>query len=444
MNFSKVKNDHNLSHLNKSPSFNDALKFWIKLGFISFGGPAGQIAIMHEFLVDKVKWISEKRFLHALNYCMLLPGPEAQQLATYMGWLLHGIRGGIAAGLLFILPSTFILLLLSILYVKFGNIPWIYAIFYGLKPAVIAIVILALVKIAGRALKHYYHYIIALAAFVGLYFYNVPFPVIVLLSVLIGIIYAVTKASDIISEKSELTIENQSENDSKNSNSTVKPLTILTSVVIAWLIPFLLFGIFSNQFQFWKELILFFTKASLVTFGGAYAVLPYVAQVSVEQFAWLTKSQMVDGLALGETTPGPLIMVLGFVGFMAAYTSSGSSLIAGSVGLIVTVFYTFLPSFLFILAGAPLIERTRDNVKLSRVLEFVTAAIVGVILNLCIYLGIAVLFRNGIGSEFNITTAVWMFISLIALGKFKISIVKWIIASAVFGIVIYLIGFSKY
>ncbi len=424
-----------------SPSFNEALKFWLKLGFISFGGPAGQIAIMHEFLVDKMKWISEKSFLHALNYCMLLPGPEAQQLATYMGWLMHGIRGGIAAGLLFILPSTFILLILSILYVKFGNIPWIYAMFSGLKPAVIAIVILALVKIAGRALKHFYHYIIALAAFAGLYFFNIPFPIIILAAIIAGVIIAFIGSSKNASDSLEPVSEIHSE--SNSSNKTISPIKlakIFAAVVLAWVLPLFLFNALSNDFQFWKNLIIFFTKASLVTFGGAYAVLPYVAQVSVEQFGWLTKAQMVDGLALGETTPGPLIMVLGFVGFMAAYTSSGSSVIAGAVGLAATIFYTFLPSFLFVLAGAPLIERTRDNEKLGRVLEFVTAAIVGVIFNLCIYLGVAVLFRNGIGSDLNIPSAIWMLVSLIALGKYKVSIVKWIFASAVFGIVLYLIG----
>ncbi len=420
-----------------SPSFNEALKFWLKLGFISFGGPAGQIAIMHEFLVDKMNWISEKRFLHALNYCMLLPGPEAQQLATYMGWLLHGIRGGIAAGLLFILPSTLILLLLSILYVKFGNNPLIYSIFSGLKPAVIAIIILALVKIAGRALKHYYHYIIALAAFAGLYFFNIPFPVIILASLIAGVLSATFGSPLSASVKSdpEGVVHKES-----NTHKTTGVFKISAAIAVAWVLPIIMFRALSTDFQFWKDLIIFFTKASLVTFGGAYAVLPYVAQVSVEQFGWLSKAQMIDGLALGETTPGPLIMVLGFVGFMAAYTSSGSSVIAGAIGLATTVFYTFLPSFLFILAGAPMIERTRDNEKIGRVLEYVTAAIVGVILNLCIYLGVAVLFRNGIGSELNIASAIWMIVSLIALWKFKVSIVKWIFASAVFGITLYITG----
>jgi len=432
------------------PSHSEAMKFWLKLGFISFGGPAGQIAIMHEFLVVKKRWISESRYLHALNYCMLLPGPEAQQLATYMGWLLHGTRGAVAAGSLFILPSVLIMLALSIVYVTWGNIPWVYSMFSGLKPAVIAIVILALIKIAGRSLKSPLHYIIASAAFAGLYFFNVPFPLII-----VGAIIAATIFTFLFTQKnSHLSQEEFSESLDESEHvintgtkiehtgySSARLIRQVITFVTLWFLPLALFSILSTDFSFWKNLAFFFTKAAIVTFGGAYAVLPYVAQVSVEQFKWLTELQMIDGLALGETTPGPLIMVLSFVGFMGAYSHFGSSLLMGSIGLITTTFYTFLPSFLFILAGAPIIERTHESPKIKSVLGFVTAAVVGVILNLTIYLGKAVVFPNGVSlGGINIPAVVWIIVSVIALQKFKVNMFLWIILSAIFGIIFGLIA----
>ncbi|HSF56116.1 MAG TPA: chromate transporter, partial [Algoriphagus sp.] len=322
----------------QKPTFGEATRFWLKLGFISFGGPAGQIAIMHEYLVDKKKWVSDSRFLHALNYCMVLPGPEAQQLATYLGWLLHGTKGGLVAGLLFIFPSLLILLGLSVVYVTYGQIPWVESIFDGLKPAVIAIVVVALIKIGKKSLLSYFHYGVAAVAFVMIFFFNIPFPLIILGALVFSFLFQnmgwISKAGegklktlDEELEKSYFLNEFSPRKKSQNPRKTI--LWQLGIGLILWILPFLLFFGFSEQFDFWKTLGLFFTQAALVTFGGAYAVLPYVAQVSVEKFQWLDALQMLDGLALGETTPGPLIMVLVFVGFMAGYNSFDQSLMMG-------------------------------------------------------------------------------------------------------------------
>lgn len=434
--------------MKEKPTFKEALKFWTKLGFISFGGPAGQIAIMHEFLVDKKKWISDSRFLHALNYCMILPGPEAQQLAAYIGWLLHGTRGGLAAGILFVLPSMFILLGLSFTYVSFGNIPWIYAMFSGLKPAVIAIVILALIKIGKKSLLSSFHYFVALAAFICIYLFNIPFPIIILGAIIVAALSrqlfpSFFKANNKGTSKREI---NESEY-YLNKNTVIENVgfnslrfckQVFTSVIL-WTIPIIAFYFLTSDFEFWKKLSVFFTKAAFVTFGGAYAVLPYVAQVSVEQFNWLTNLQMIDGLALGETTPGPLIMVLVFVGFMAGHNHFGDSLAMGALGLITTTFYTFLPCFLFIFAGAPIIERTQENKKVKEILSLVTAAVVGVILNLTIYLGKAVIFPKEISlTGLDYITLGWIATSFIAMYHFKIGMIAWIGISAVFGLVYYL------
>lgn len=430
------------------PTFKEALKFWTKLGFISFGGPAGQIAIMHEYLVEKKKWISDSRFLHALNYCMILPGPEAQQLAAYIGWLLHGVRGGLAAGILFVLPSMFILLGLSVIYVSYGNIPWIYAMFNGLKPAVIAIVILALIKIGKKSLLSPFHYFVALAAFVCIFFFNVPFPLIILGAIVLAALSrqlfpTFFKASNISTSKKEI-------DESQyyiNKNSTAKNIGFnpsrfwkqIGTGAVLWVIPLVSFYLLTSDFQFWKSLSVFFTKAAFVTFGGAYAVLPYVAQVSVEEFNWLTNLQMIDGLALGETTPGPLIMVLVFVGFMAGHNHFGNSLAMGTLGLVTTTFYTFLPCFLFIFVGAPIIERTQENKKVKEILSLVTAAVVGVVLNLTIYLGKAVIFPKELSfAGLDYVTLGWTVISFIAMYRFKIGMITWIGISAVFGLVYYL------
>lgn len=431
----------------EKPSFREATLFWLKLGFISFGGPAGQIAIMHEFLVDKKKWISDTKFLHALNYCMLLPGPEAQQLATYTGWLLHGVKGGLVAGIFFVLPSVFILLGLSTIYVTYGNIPWVYALFYGLKPAVVAIVVLAMIKIGKKSLLTPFHYAIAFLSFVGIFFLNIPFPVIILATVIIAFA-GLRLYPSFLQQKGEKEKKVHNEEGYYLNSHSIVPDTgfnlprlikQLTTSVILWMLPFGLFYYFTSDFEFWQTLSLFFTKAALITFGGAYAVLPYVAQVSVEKLDWLSKYEMIDGLALGETTPGPLIMVLAFVGFMAGFNHFGNSLVAGTIGLLTTTFYTFLPCFLFIFIGAPLIEQTQHNSKIKAILGVVTAAVVGVVLNLTVYFGQAVVFPKGLAiNAIDYFSLAWIIISFLAMYRFKIGMITWIGVSALAGLVHYL------
>lgn len=432
------------------PSFREALAFWLRLGFISFGGPAGQIAIMHDFLVDKRRWISNSKFLHALNYCMLLPGPEAQQLATYTGWMLHGVRGGLAAGILFVLPSAFILWGLSVLYVTYGQVPAVQAVFDILKPAVLAIVAGAIVKIGKKSLQTPLHYIVAIAAFAAIYFGNVPFPVIILGAIAVGLAVAVSPGLSgfLTPGKSGAHGAGESVHDAESeyliNRHTAAPGSGFNAgrlarqagrALLLGILPLALFYAFAPNFDFWKKLSWFFTQAAFVTFGGAYAVLPYVAQVSVEKFGWLTRLQMLDGLALGETTPGPLIIVLAFVGFMAGYNTFGGSLAAATAGLATTVFYTFLPSFLFIFAGAPLIERTHANPAVKTVLQYATAAVTGVILSLCIYLAKAVILPNP--PEILWVPLIWTFISLIALQYFKVNMMVWIGVSVAIGLIKY-------
>lgn len=425
------------------PSFKEAFLFWLKLGFISFGGPAGQIAIMREFLVEKKKWISNYKFLNSLNYCYLLPGPEAQQLAIYSGWLLHGLKGGLTAGILFVLPSVFVLMALSILYALYGKIPWVYSIFDGLKPAVVAIVITALLKITQKSLSHYVHYLIALASFAAIYVFNVKFPYIIIGAIVLGFIF----------EKFYPTLFTMTENRRKNEDEAefyINSHTLIPNLgfnlkrlikqalmfVICWSLPLILFYFFTEDFHFWKTLTIFFTQAAFFTFGGAYAVLPFVAQVSVEQLNWLSKQQMIDGFALGETTPGPLIMILAFVGFMGGYNYFNGSVVNGIMGLLATTYYTFLPCFLFVLAGAPIIEKTQANPKLKAVLGIVTAAVVGVVLNLTVYFGKAVILPQQLSLEqIDYISLAWLVISFVALYKFKIDMMLWIGISGLFGLI---------
>ncbi len=357
--------------MSKSPTFAEAFRFWLKLGFISFGGPTGQIAIMHAELVDRKKWIREDRFLHALNYCMLLPGPEAQQLATYCGWLLHGTWGGIVAGALFVIPSVFILLALSWIYAAQGKVPWVAVIFFGLKPAVMAIVAHAVIRIGKRALKTKLMYALATAAFVAIYFFPVPFPVIILVAGVVGFFRNVGAASP------------PRPAPEVRGGDAAPTFRVLISGLLLWWLPVLALGLWRGWDSVFAQLGLFFSKAALVTFGGAYAVLPYVARAAVDDYGWLSTGQMMDGLGLAETTPGPLIMVLQFVGFMAGWRVSG--LWSGVIGALLTTRVTFLPSFLFILLGAPYVERLQGNVKLNAALTAVTAAVVGVILNLAVW-----------------------------------------------------------
>jgi chromate transporter len=432
------------------PSFREALRFWFKLGWISFGGTAGHIAIMHDYLVDKRKWISNGRFFHALSLCMLLPGPEAQQLSIYIGWQLHGKKGGIAAGTLFVLPSMFVLLALSIIYVLYGNLPWIYALFNGLKPAVIAIILIALYKVGQKSLHGPLHFIMAIVAFSCIFFYNIS-----LLSIIVG---TIVLALFIRRFRPSLlsTANKQNGHDSADERAyyinkysvapeagfAVKRLIRQLGTFLAfWLIPFLLFYFLSPDFTFWKGLSLFFTQTAFFTIGGSYTVLPYVAQFAVSKLNWLTKLQMVDGFALAETTPGPLIIVVGFVGFMGAYHHFNGSLWMGAIGLLTTTFYTFLPCFLFIFAGGPIIEKTHGNEVIGGILSLVTAAVVGVILNLTLFLGKDVIFPGGVAiKNIDLISLAWVIISLLLMLKFKVNVVYLILLSVLFGLVHYWIG----
>lgn len=425
------------------PSYREALAFWLKLGFISFGGPAGQISIMHEYLVEKKKWISEGRFMHALNYCMLLPGPEAQQLATYSGWLLHGVCGGLAAGLLFILPSAIMIWLLSLIYVTYGDLPIIVSMFSFLKPAVVAIILTALIKIGKKSLTSPIHYIVGVCAFGFIYFLNISFPLIILGAILTGILVSkirqvpftsTTNSDQIINDDESGYVINQYTIEGKMHFRWSSILIQSFIFILLWFTPLvILFVAGTNHFAFWKDLSLFFTKAALVTIGGAYAILPYVAQVSVETFGWLTHYEMMDGLALGETTPGPLIMVLSFVGFMAGHYQFGGSIGMATLGLTLTTYYTFLPSFLFIFTGAPFIERTHSNPYVKTVLTFATAAVTGVILNLGLLFGKAVIMTSSMHIEWIVLA--WIVISFIFLQFRKVNMIAWIGVSLGIGII---------
>jgi chromate transporter len=375
------------------PSYRTALLYWLKLGFISFGGPAGQIAIMHRELVEKRRWISESHFLHALNFCMFLPGPEAQQLATYLGWRLHGARGGIAAGALFVLPSVFILFALSWLYMESGNVLWLASLFYGLLPAVIAIVAAALLRIGSKALKSPALWALAAATFVAIFFFKVSFVVIIATAALIGWAGSYCAPRQFPSGNGH----SSSATDEAEGYVVLPPpaaatarrtASILLVCLVLWWLPVVLTSLWLGWESTPFRQGLFFSQTALITFGGAYAVLPYVAQQAVEHFKWLTWPQMAAGLGLAETTPGPLIMVLQFVGFAGGWNHPPeglSSLAGAALGALLTTWVTFLPCFLFVFIGAPHVEKLRDQPRLGAAMTAITAAVVGVILNLGVW-----------------------------------------------------------
>jgi chromate transporter len=373
------------------PSFGEALRFWFKLGCISFGGPAGQIAIMHKELVEKRRWLSEEHFLHALNFCMLLPGPEAQQLATYLGWRLHGAKGGVAAGALFVIPSVFILFGLSWLYMAGGEVKWIQGLFYGLTAAVIAIVISAVKRIGSKALKTPALWVLAALAFVAIFFLKINFVIIILSAAIIGFLGGKKFPKQFPAGKghgkSDVGDAPFVELPPAPRASWPRTLVISALCLTLWWLPVLACGMLLGWNGIHFQEGLFFSKAALVTIGGAYAVLPYVAQMAVDHYGWLGQRQMMAGLGLAETTPGPLIMVLQFVGFVAAWQNPGSlsPLVAGTLGALITTWVTFLPCFLFVFLGAPHVESLRERPSLSRALTAITAAVVGVILNLAIW-----------------------------------------------------------
>jgi chromate transporter len=370
------------------PSFGEAFLLWLKIGCINFGGPAGQIALMHRTLVDEKKWIDEARFLHALNFCMLLPGPEAQKLATYLGWLLHGVRGGLSAGILFVLPGAFVMLGLSLLYALGRGIPLIDGALFGIKAAVLVIVIEALFRIGKRSLKSWVLLALAAAAFVGIFFLMLPFPLIVAAAALIG--YAVARRSPQL-----LGLSGEVDNVQPPEANRWRHFAVAAVVgAIAWLTPIALAAVIFGPQHVLVSIGTFFSKLAVVSFGGAYALLAYMAQEAVQTYGWMTAPEMVDGLGLAETTPGPLILVTQFVGFLAAFRESApfSPVIAGVLGAVMTTWVTFVPSMLWIFAGAPFVEPLRANRQLSGALAAITAAVVGVILNLSVWFALHVLF----------------------------------------------------
>jgi chromate transporter len=429
-----------------------AFWFWLKLGFISFGGPAGQIAILHQELVERRRWLSERRFLHALNYCMLLPGPEAQQLVTYIGWLMHKRWGGVVAGALFVLPSLFILIALSWVYIAFGDVPWIAGLFFGIKPAVTAIVAQAAHRIGSRALKNNTLWAIAAASFVAIFALDVPFPIIV------GVAAALGYVGGRVSPHTFQTggghgASNASYGPALIDDHTPPPThahfsfaglaQVLLAGAVLWTIPMgVLYAVFGWDHSF-TQMAWFFTKAALLTFGGAYAVLPYVYQGAVVQFGWVTPTQMMDGLALGETTPGPLIMVVAFVAFIGGYVKAllgpESLFAAGALAACLVTWFTFLPSFIFILAGGPLVESTHRNLKFTAPLTAITAAVVGVVLNLALFFGYHLLWPEGFDGAVDVRSAVIAISAAVALFKYKRGVMEVIALCALVGLTIKLI-----
>ena len=436
-------------------SFADAVRVWLKIALLSFGGPAGQIAIMHRILVDEKRWISERRFLHALNYCMLLPGPEAQQLVTYIGWLLHRTLGGLVAGTLFVLPGFVVILGLSILYAGYYDVSFVQALFFGLKPAVLAVVVHAGHRIGGRVLKNKLAVAIAIGAFIALFFFKVPFPLIIVAAAMVGYVGNRIRPDLVVSNSRD-------EKDSKGTvdailsdgvpkhaqPSFVRAIRITALCITLWLGPIVVLAMTLGPSHLYTQMGLFFSKVAVVTFGGAYAVLAYVAQQAVDSYGWLQPGEMLDGLGMAETTPGPLIMVLQFVGFMAAFRESGGlePMLAGTLAAVLTTWVTFVPCFLWIFLGAPYIEMLRGNVSLNSAMSGISAAVVGVIANLAVWFVLHILFANldevhALGAS--LPLPVWSTIdpasltlavaALVAIFRYKIGIIPTLIASAAIG-----------
>ncbi|MFP5467267.1 MAG: chromate efflux transporter [Gammaproteobacteria bacterium] len=432
--------------------FTEALRFWLKLGFISFGGPAGQIAIMHTELVERRRWISENRFLHALNYCMLLPGPEAQQLATYIGWLMHRGWGGIVAGAFFVLPSLFILIALSWLYLAFGDVPVVAGLFYGIKPAVTAVVLHAAHRIGTRALKNGWMWGIAAASFAAIFAFGTPFPFIVAAAALIGWagsrrwpqVFALGGGHGVASKGYGPALIDDDTPTPAHARFTYGRLARVLGVgLLLWLMGMGALLAWQGWDATLTQMGWFFTKAALLTFGGAYAVLPYVYQGAVESYQWLSGPQMIDGLALGETTPGPLIMVVAFVGYVGGWNQAvlGPEALFFGAALAATVvtFITFLPSFVFILAGGPLVESTHGKLGFTAPLSAITAAVVGVILNLALFFAYHVWWPEGFNGDFDGISAAITVAAVVAMFRFKTGVLPLLGICAVAGLAITLL-----
>jgi chromate transporter len=424
------------------PSLQEASAAWTRIAMLSFGGPAAQIAMMHRVIVEEKGWVEEEQFLHALNFCTLLPGPEAQQLATYIGWLLHGVRGGLIAGLLFIAPGVAAIMALSWLYVLYGNLGWVDGLLFGLKAAVLAIVVHAVHRLAHRALKARWQYWLAAAAFLLIAFTVIPFPVVVIGAGLAGWLIGNRPASAVTLAQPL---------SSQSFAARAAPWLLI------WLVPVAALLAVLGPHNVMTQIAVFFSGAAIVTFGGAYTVLAFVAQQAVEHFHWLSAREMLDGLGLAETTPGPLIMVLQFVGFLAAYRNPGllNPLLAGTIGGLIATFVTFAPCFLWIMAGAPYVERLRGNVRLSGALAGVTSAAVGVIASLALWFGVHTLFGNTVRysatlfrldvpqpATVNVAALLLALAAAVAIFRFKVGIVPTILGAAAAGIVLRTIGLT--
>ena len=438
--------------------FREAARFWVKLGFINFGGPTGQIAIMHDEIVERRRWISNGRFLHALNYCMLLPGPEAQQLAIYIGWLLHKVRGGLVAGVMFVLPSFFVMLGLSWLYAAHGDVTWVSATLSGLAAAVVGIVASATIRIGKKALVNRLMVAVALASFVSIFLLHVPFPLIIVTAGVVGLVGGAVRPDlfDVgvgqeLDENEQVAISDDASPAAHTRPSATRSAVVLIVGLVLWLVPIAAVAAWRGPGDTLTEMGWFFSKAALITFGGAYAVLSYINVAAVAHYGWLLPGQMVVGLGLAETTPGPLIMVVEFVGFVGAYQHPGGldPLVAGALGAVVVTWATFAPCFLWIFLGAPYVERLRGNVRLSAALETITAAVVGVIANLAVTFAVSTLFDQvravktiggtipvPVWSSADVFAVVVATVSFVGLWRFRWKIIPVVAASAVAGLVV--------
>lgn len=437
-----------------APTFREAFLVWLKIGFLSFGGPAGQIALMHRMLVDERKWISETRFLHALNYCMLLPGPEAQQLAVYVGWLLHKTWGGFIAGLLFILPGFLLMTGIAVLYVSFGELDWMQGLLFGMQAATLAIVVEAVLRVGKRALKTRALYAMAAVSFVAIFVFGVPFPVIVLMAGLIGLAAARWRPALVETGGAKADDVDREPVPEHARPRAAWLLKVLVIGLALWSVPVLLLWLLAGPDNVYTQESLFFSKMAVVTFGGAYAVLAYMAQQAVEHYGWLAPGEMVQGLALAETTPGPLILVLTYVGFLGAYRAPGGldPMLAGVLGATLSTWVTFVPCFLWIFLGAPYIEQLRGNRWLSAALTGITAAVVGVILNLSVWFAMHVVFRDvqtwsGFGMKLSVPTLASVDVAALILGtaamlamlRYHVSLLRTLLVCALAGLALRLL-----
>ncbi len=458
-----MSSDGNLNEFGHQISFGEAVRVWLRIAILSFGGPAGQIAVMHRILVDEKRWVSESRFLHALNYCMVLPGPEAQQLATYIGWLLHGVKGGLVAGGLFVLPGFLSILVLSVLYAGFQDATLVQALFFGIKAAVLAIVIQAVIRIGKRALKNAYMYTLATTAFIAIFFFAVPFPIVILTAAFIGLLgryvdperFTIIKGHD-APEEADHAIDTMIDSGEANHTKATRnrAFKVLAVWLPLWFAPLIVLLMTLGYDDVFTQIGLFFSKLAVVTFGGAYSVLAYMAQEAVQNYGWLAPGEMLDGLGMAETTPGPLIQVVQFVGFMGAFRDAGllDPFTAGILASLLATWVTFIPCFLWIFLGAPYVETLRGNQAVSAALSAVTAAVVGVMLNLAIWFAVHVAFGevNTVRSfgiqwllptwhSIQIASVVLALGAFIAMLRFKVGMLPVIFVSALLGIIYYLL-----